>query len=523
MKTFLWHRAFIFLLFAYWAISLYALDTVPRVYEDEPWQASVGAKLAAQGVLGSDLFEGYHEMEQHYFGFMPLFPILLAGVFRFADAGLFQARFVTVSGGLVVLVLTYSLAMRLWRDTRVGIVAAALLLTVRMFAVTPLHTTGILFLDAVRVVRYDIFVPVFGLAALNVYLSARREKSLRLYAFAGFLCALATLTHLYGAFFFVIVICLMMWERLPQLRTALFALLDGFVAPCLTYALYVFNFWEAWRAQTRLYGERFDLLNGAWYLNNLLRESSRYDFGISLENWWTRPGVLLALGGIGLVLVSLGNDALRQKNFGARVILIALVVLGGGFALLIFSKFRNYLVTLTPFAAVAFAWGGVKGFEIFARSNKRLAFVSMFVICVLLLGESSIQLARFVQVSRSMTLYAMFIANVQQFIPQGARVVGMHHYGFGWENYVYRSIAVPLLLTEAAFEAAPTPLGKGLDAQRPDFVLVDARMRAYLENDTRGNRAQFLDWFAARNAERVGSVNDGTYGLIEIFRVSHEQ
>ncbi|HEX8969893.1 MAG TPA: hypothetical protein VF937_18565, partial [Chloroflexota bacterium] len=54
------------------------LDSVPQVYEDEPWQASTAYKLMTSGVFGSDLFAGFHAMDQRYYGFMPLHPLLLA-------------------------------------------------------------------------------------------------------------------------------------------------------------------------------------------------------------------------------------------------------------------------------------------------------------------------------------------------------------------------------------------------------------------------------------------------------------
>ena len=70
------------LLLFYWAFSLRHLDIVPQVQEDEPWQASTGWKLAAEGVFGSDMFSGFYGMERHYYGYMPLHPFLLAAVFR---------------------------------------------------------------------------------------------------------------------------------------------------------------------------------------------------------------------------------------------------------------------------------------------------------------------------------------------------------------------------------------------------------------------------------------------------------
>jgi hypothetical protein len=506
-------------LLCYWAVSLQNLTVLPIVYEDEPWQASVGAKIAAHGILGSDLFEGYHEMERHYFGFMPLFPIALAALFRFADAGLLQARFVTVSGGLLVLALTFNFAKRLRLDARVGLLATALLLGVRVFAVSPLHPTGILFLDAVRVARYDVLVPVLGLAALHAYLSARRTQQLFWYGLAGCACALAALTHVYGAFFLLSILALMSWEKLSRRAAAIGATLGGFVLPCTLYALYGFAHLDTWRAQTRLYAERFDVLNPAWYVNNLLREPARYAIGLNDDSWWLRPGMWLVGIGFGASFVWLARRARRENNFAARVLVVITSIFIGGYALVLYSKFTNYLFAALPFVALALAWGLWNFFGACARSRPRFARVSAYLLGSVLFVESVLQVAQLHHTALNTTPYATLIAQVQAFIPRGARVIGMHHYGFGWEGYAYRSLAVPLLLVNPELETPPIALTDALDAQRPAFLLIDARMRAYLENDSRGSRKAFWDWMTARKAARIGSVDDKTYGAIEIYRV----
>src|SRR4051795_5348303 len=82
------------------------LDSAPQVYEDEPWQASTAYKLLTSGVFGSDLFAGFYNMNQRYYGFMPLHPLLLAGFFRAFGVGLAQARLETVTLSALTLVLT---------------------------------------------------------------------------------------------------------------------------------------------------------------------------------------------------------------------------------------------------------------------------------------------------------------------------------------------------------------------------------------------------------------------------------
>src|SRR5207249_1052856 len=119
-------------LLVYLAISLHNLAIVPQVYEDEPWQASTGWKLASQGVFGSDMLAGFYGMERRYYGFLPLHPLLLAAVFKIAGVGLFQARLETVILGLLTLALTYALARRLFQDTRIGLLAILFLISVRL-------------------------------------------------------------------------------------------------------------------------------------------------------------------------------------------------------------------------------------------------------------------------------------------------------------------------------------------------------------------------------------------------------
>jgi hypothetical protein len=228
-------------------------------------------------------------MEDHYYGYMPLHPLLLAGVFRLAGVGLFQARFVPVALGLLVLALTFSLARRLFRDTRVGLLAVLLLLAVRWTELTLYRTSGILFLDVVRISRYDMAVPVFGLGALHAYLTARETRRGHWYFVVGFLAALAGLAHLYGLFWLPVLLLLTLWDGMPT-RTraspwssrlsALGSMFLGFVLPWLPYAAYVLADLYDWRGQTQFYGDRFDLLNWRWYADNLRLELQRYRVGL---------------------------------------------------------------------------------------------------------------------------------------------------------------------------------------------------------------------------------------------------
>src|SRR5262245_439544 len=95
-------------------ISVRHLESVPPVYEDEPWQASTAFKLLNSGVFGSDLFAGFHNMQDRYYGFLPLHPLLLSGYFRLFGVGLVEARLETVTAGFLIVLLTFLLGQHLF-------------------------------------------------------------------------------------------------------------------------------------------------------------------------------------------------------------------------------------------------------------------------------------------------------------------------------------------------------------------------------------------------------------------------
>src|SRR5438874_5343474 len=161
------------------------------------------------GVFGSDLFAGFYNMDQRYYGFMPLHPLVLAGFFRVLGPGLVQARLETVSSSVLVLFLTFALGARLF-GAWLGAIAVVLLVLVRWTGLTYIQVTGIPLVDFARIARYDPLVPVLGLAALHVFLSARGPPT---WVMAGAFAGLAGLAHLYGLFWLPILTILAIWNR----------------------------------------------------------------------------------------------------------------------------------------------------------------------------------------------------------------------------------------------------------------------------------------------------------------------
>jgi len=514
----------------YWAVSLRHLTIVPPVYEDEPWQASTGWKLAAEGVFGSDLFAGFYGMEQHYYGYMPVHPFLLAAVFKLTGLGLFQARFEPVVLGLFILALTYALGRQLFRPS-VGLLAVFLLLFTRTTGLTPSQYTGIVFIDITRIARYDTAVPLFALAALLMNNELRiTNYKLRItpyvlrftfYALTGLLTALAALSHLYGLFWFAALLILLLWHKTRWQQVAAFVI--GFLLPWLVYLLYLLPHWPDWVGQTQDYAPRFELFNLDWYWQNVVNERQRYGAGLGVGTWF-RPGFWTAAIVVPLSLIALGRQALQGRK-QAQTLVVPAVLLPLLFALLIYLKLTNYLITLAPLFALVMAWGLLKVGQIanlsYSKRRGRVGLLRLLVVClVFLIGVEGVsRFVRLEQRAATATPYVEFSAAIQEHIPPDGRILALHNYWFGFQDWDYRSWFVPLLQTNPDYWQPPLSIEAALNGVDPTIILIDQRMRGFFEADPETAAAVFT-WMAANGFVQTAVVEDNTYGRMEIYLTS---
>jgi hypothetical protein len=509
MRSWLWPWLLaIAILAVFLSTGLRHLDSVPQVYEDEPWQASTAYKLATQGVFGSDLFAGFFHTDERYYGFMPLHPFLMAATFNLLGLGLAQARLETVLLTGLTLILTFWLGTRLFHAW-VGAVAVGLLVLVRWTGLTYVQLTGIPLVDFARIARYDPLVPVIGLAALHAYISARSSGRLWAYALSGALAGLCGLAHVYGLFWLPALVILSIWDRARRSASGLIIL--GAVVPWLPYAAYVLSDVPDWQGQTAVYAPRVELLNAAWYLANLVDEYHRYGPGLGPPGpaWLLRPGFWLLAVALPLSLIALLRRALHGDR-AARTVVVPAELFPLLFALTITLKLVNYTLIELPLFAVSIGWGAVQLWRSSVWSKPLLALAATAVMV-----EGGVALLRLEQSAAATTPYPTFIAEVRQFVPPDARVLGLHSYWIGLQDHDYRSFLVPLNFADLG-----VPLDQALDDVDPDVVLLDARMRAYFDSPSAaGDAALFRAWLARRDGQLIGRVDDPTYGLMEIYRV----
>jgi 4-amino-4-deoxy-L-arabinose transferase-like glycosyltransferase len=500
------------LLAFYLVVSLYRLDTVPPAYGDEMWESSVAWMLATRGTFGSDMFTGFYGMEAHYYDFLPLHPVLLAATYRLFGLGLFQARLVSVAMGFLVLLLTHALGRRLF-GWRVGALAVAFLVLVRLAGTTRYVTMGIPLLDVARIARYDIVVPVLGLASLHMYLSARRGAAGLGHVIAGLLAGLAGLAHLYGAFWILALAVLALCDRAATRTIGQLAL--GFAIPWLPYAAFVLAHPGDWLGQTRHYAPRFDLLNPRWYWSNLVAEPRRYGPGLGSPGWayLTRPGFWMTLVLLPASVFALARRGLARDDPAARALAIPLLVLGTLFAVLLHEKLAYYALTIWPLGALAVAWGGL---TLWRRAHRGWVRGAIIALLAAVAVEGATRIGVLWSSGATATRHDQFLARVRAHVPDGSRVLGLHDWWMAFHDLDYRAWPVILWKSTPEIWSPPLTVAGTLDEMDPDVILIDSGMRAFFDGNPKGPAV--YGWMRDNRYREVASLTDPTYGTMHIYR-----
>lgn len=558
----------LFLAFYFWTTGLTNLDRFPKIHEDESWQAAPGYTFWAEGRFGTDLFAGFYGMERHYYGFMPLFPILVGGALHLFGLGLFQARLVPLALMTLTLALTHRLGTKLFSPWH-GTLAVAILVTWRIAGPFPHLVSGIPLADVARIVRYDSAVPVFALAALLILvhaLAARQRPTTNKTPYAlrtthyasrftlhashhffgiGFLAGLATLSHVYGIFWLPALLLAAFWVLGRQAVKPALLTVFGFGLAVTPWLIFIASAWSDFLGQNRNYADRFGLLDGRFYLINLLNEVERYDPILngakqSFGAWLWLVGVSLSLGWI--IINSQWTIVNRQRLptpdprpptpplsfpvISARILVAVLATLGGLFALLLSFKTFSYLATLWPLFALTIAAGFIHVWQ--APTPRRWWRPALSLLFLLAVVEGIFTNARLQLVAQQATPYQVFSQAVAAQLPPQSRVLGLQHYWLGLAQHsrTYQSILVPIFWTSPLYVAQPLSFSQAVQADSPQVILLDQIMLNFLTETTAPDHPLHqlgLDiwaYLAERQAKLVGRVDDATYGRMEIYQLT---
>jgi len=510
----------------YLAVSLDHLSVFPAVGEDEPWIAAAPYKLASEGVYGSDLFAGYYGVDRHNYQHMPLYPLMQAGLFKVTGVGVFQMRLLPVLFGLGLLVVVFLVGSHLG-DERVGALAVILMLGLRISAGD--DATGILFLDRVRINRYDIAVPVFGLLALWVFFRAERTPVPGWYFLTGVLTGLASLSHLFGAFWLPVFLGLLFcgWHGDVRRTHAAWLVLLGFLVTWLPWIAYIASGWDDYLGQMRFVAERFDVFSPAFYVSNALHGggpiSLDWMLTILRDLPWHRPGTWSVVFGIPIAFGAMVWNSWGRRDGQRAARMLGLVALAQFLMFLVLLKVKtvNYMIGLWPLGVLMLAWLGTWLWD------RRRAWLraGLLVLLALILVEGTSRVAHAGTAARRTDSYERFSSEIALCIPAGSRVLGLQHYWLGLRQYPYRTWLMPINYAHPLYYHDPVPIEDALELVNPDIILIDRYMARFFDRSARPEhplhamQTGFEAFLERRRAEPICAIHNQTYGTMIVYRV----
>jgi hypothetical protein len=500
---------------------------------------------------------------------------LVGGALRLFGLGLFQARLVPLALILLTLALTHRLGSRLFSPWH-GTLAVAILATWRIAGPFAHLVSGIPLADVARITRYDSAVPVFGLTALLLLVTTADRRRLTAetqtsqflvhnsqftihnsqlkhqnFLWIGLFTGLATLSHVYGAFWLPALLVATYWILGRQAIKPAILTVVGFGLALTPWLIFAVSGWTDFLAQTRNYADRFGVLDSRFYFINLLNEVERYDPILngakqSLGAWlWL---ILCSLSFIWLLKYSFlgkgnGNWLLVMSHSAAksrflpitnyqlplisvRILISVLATLGSLFALLLSFKTFSYLATLWPLFALVMAAGFSHVWQ--ADTTRRWWRPILLLFFLLAVSEGIYFNVRLQAAVQHMTPYQSFTQAIAAKLPPDSRVLGLQHYwlGLAVNCQNYRSILVPIYWTDSRYVPEPISFAEAVETVSPQIILLDQIMLNFLAETSAPDHPwhhlgqEIEAYLTQRQVQRIGQVNDPTYGRMQIYQLA---
>lgn len=523
----------------YVATVLPALGNDPIAGGDEGWIISSSAKLAREGVFGSNLFYGFYGVEDHYFFNLPLHHLILAGAFEVGGVSLTTGRLVSVAFGLAALLLTFALGRRIG-GAWMALGAAAMLVLLRL-NLAPF--SGLTLTDLGATVRYDLITLPFSIGAVLLLLRRPDDPAVSHVAFAGLLTGLGALTQFIGAFIAPpLALFLLLAPVALKRRLGLVAIFGAMaLLPFLPYFAYIGSAWEDFQGQARAVDQRTDFASPSFYLDQLRDEPDRYASATSLES--TPEGVsgLIERPSARLVMLFIGPAALiyalwRGRSDRARL-LVGLLIASLVVEIALFESTKRfvYWVVVVPYLCVAIAdlgvaaWNRVastnatpspKGTENLTTRSKQLVLkVAVVAVAALFLIEGMAVAGRDIRNAGKAPDYEALGRAIDEVVPARAVVIGDNRLWPAIQDRELRSLLLLFYETNPRIsEGRATSISGVFDRIGAEYIMLSPLSRDILTGLSPQDDAAFRAYLGA-NGELVSTIEFPTYGPIEVYRL----
>lgn len=514
------------------AIGLPWLSSIPRVYNDEAWEASIGRSIADEGRLRHGIIEGWGGMHVRFVQNQLVQPFALAAVFRVCGCSIWTSRFTSLLASLAAVAALYLVARRLLSttasdpadpqqsavggDDRTGAARAdsvvapagtsrASLWRNPAFWAVLLAMVHPWFIEISRRARPEIFYIALAYAALAVAL--HRPNSW----WIGGLAALAALSHPTGAVLAAALLgAALLLRAWPASGRDIARCAAAAAVPLSAYAIYVA--WAVRDPQVSLWqqmtGHRPAGFGDAGFSGLLAGEARRW---ISFVQW---PRGL----GIAVVFLIAWIRAIKRGDRLVRSAAVAVVLFAAALPFTTVNTTSRYLVALVPLLAVLIVrWVGAPTDSIVRRGLRITALIVYVGTCA---GGIQLLWSRLhdADANRVFDQVAAIIARDRggdRAAARDARVFGRMLLWFGGDRYRY----------------GPFPIDHHWVVQRDAVRLhgFDYAVRSAWDfNSSEGVRRPPASMPAFRNGDdidpicrdfgrRIGEFHDEHFGPFEIY------
>ena len=306
-------------------LGIFYLGSVPRIYMDEAWDASIGYELAQTGVLRHPFIHNFGGMDVYFVQPRVLLPIVCAGVFKFTGYSIIFSRLPSVLMGVLAVIALYHIAEKFFGSRQSFFITLALIVNIWFWINS-------------RRCRPEIYYAAMALLFLWLVISYFRQVRALMAFLAGITAALASLSHPNG---FIIVAAIsiswIIWKERPHLYKFVIWSLAGFVLTILPYVIYVF--WASGQPNVSFLEQN---QMGLLYNSVISREIVRW------RSFFQLPfGIPIALVMFAGWLAAWWKSTAEDK-FAATIVTVYILIL----PLFSVNQFPDYLVAVIPFFGI---------------------------------------------------------------------------------------------------------------------------------------------------------------------------
>jgi 4-amino-4-deoxy-L-arabinose transferase-like glycosyltransferase len=500
-------------------IAVYNLGNYRPVSNDEMELMAVAYKWATQGVLGSDLYAGFFNADQHFLITLPLEHVFNAASFKAFGPGVAQMRWVSVVAGVVLVWIVSWLAYR-WYGLATAVICGLLLVA------WPSNLTsapnGLPWLGVTRAARYDALAVTFAWLAIGLLYTVLQRPRWTSALALGVASGLAALAQFMGAFVWPLVVLNWLWARGRRGLTdpLLYLIALGAIVVWLPWLVFVVQNHADWTAQLTVFGSsRWDVFSPGFYLTNLFSEPLRYQDILRLgpPEDPSAPNSPVSQSVMALAVwpaaAYLTWRSRRTRAVGDRLLWSSLVIFAGLLVLVDQTKTPLYAIILVPSICMAIAVAATTAWTL-----NGIARVVLVVLGLAIARDGFAAYQVYLDQAARVSQYLGVGLQLEEALPPGGRILGPERWWWALHDHPYASLRS--IWWQWWAEADPNKeFARWVTSTQADAIIVNDNIRDDIHAFPEPLQQQFWAFVSACTTP-VLDLTDASYLRIEVDQIT---